>query len=116
MMEKDEKEIMRFRAIKRKVRSPLTQEELDDPEMRRPSIVSYTPPGRRVQDGASCSHQPIYYNLPDDEGSVDKGPKSDPEPRVIQCPSCDQWITTDMIPCPYCAFSGVVNAGSRNPQ
>ena len=66
MMARDEKGDMRIRATKRKVRSPLFQEELDDLEMRRPAAIPYSPPGLRVEDGASCSHQPMYQNLPDD--------------------------------------------------
>ena len=62
MMEQDEKSNVRIRATKRKVRSPLSQEELDDPEMRRPAVIHYSRPGQRVEDGASCGHQPMYQN------------------------------------------------------
>ena len=66
VMEQDEKGNARIRATKRKVRSPLSQEELEDPEMRRPALTLYSPPGLMVADGASSSNQPMYRNLPDD--------------------------------------------------
>ena len=128
MMEQDEKGNVRIRATKRKVRSPLSQEELDDPEMRRPAAIHYSPPGQRVEDGASCSHQPMYQNLPDDRkpgGSVtsvasskfaglneyylfEKEQERDPAQSVVQCPYCGRWIATGMAFLSiYCVFNDI---------